>query len=150
MPGVLSSIVFTPHPGSFNRKPLLEATLVAEYGIEGDRKGGHPKRQLNIMDEEMLAVLAGEDYPAAPGVLGENLILQGVAVSDLPAGSHLHIGDSALVEVGRLREPCYKLTALDARMPDTVIGRVGVMARVLHGGVIRVGDVVSVEGTNRP
>lgn len=145
MPATLASIVFTPSPGSFNRKPLAEAILVVDYGIEGDRKGGHPKRQLNIMDEEMLAVLAGEGYPAAPGVLGENLILQGIAVSDLPTGSYLRIGDSALIEVGILREPCYKLTALDTRMPDAVIGRVGVMARVLRGGVIRVGDTVSVE-----
>ena len=145
MPATLTSIVFTPHPGSYNRKPLAEATLIAEHGIEGDRKGGHPKRNLNIMDAEMLAVLAGEGYPAGPGVLGENLILQGVDVSTLPAGSRLRIGDSALVEVGRLREPCYKLTALDARMPAAVIGRVGVMARVLHGGTIRVGDEVSVE-----
>lgn len=145
MSPTLTSIVFTPHPGSFNRKPLAEAILVANYGIEGDRKGGHPKRNLNIMDTEMLAVLAGEGYPVGPGALGENLILQGVDVGALPAGSRLRIGDSALVEVGRLREPCYKLTALDARMPDAVIGRVGVMARVLHGGAIRVGDVVSVE-----
>lgn len=142
MSGALSSIVFTPSPGSFNRKPLTEATLVTEYGIAGDRKGGHPKRQLNIMDAEMLATLAGEGYPAAPGVLGENLILQGVDVSALPAGSHLHIGEHVLIEVGKLREPCYKLTALDVRMPDAVIGRVGVMARVLRGGLIRVGDAV--------
>ncbi|MER2600045.1 MAG: MOSC domain-containing protein [Caldilineales bacterium] len=142
MPGVLSNIVFTPLPGSFNRKPLVEATLIAGYGITDDRKGGHPKRNLNIMDEEMLAMLASEGYPAQPGVLGENLVVQGINVSALPAGSHLRIGDSALIEVGKLREPCYKLTALDARMPDTVIGRVGVMARVLHGGIIRVGDSV--------
>jgi len=50
----------------------------------------------------------------------------------------------ALLELVALREPCYKLTPLDPRMPDSVIGRVGMMARVVEGGVVRVGDSVAV------
>ena len=61
-----------------------------------------------------------------------------------PQGNLRSIGQQVLVEMVALREPCYKLTALDARMPDCVIGRVGVMARVLEGGVVRVGDAVEV------
>ena len=48
------------------------------------------------------------------------------------------------LEMVALREPCYKLTALDPRMPDLVVGRVGVMARVVEGGIVRVGDEVVV------
>ncbi len=141
--GNLVSIVYSPQPGSYNRKALAEAILVAGYGIEGDRKGGHPNRNLNMMDQEMLRMLAAEGYPTGPGVLGENLIVSGVNLTALPAGTRLRIGLEAEVEVVRLREPCYKLTALDPRMPDAVIGRVGVMARVVESGVIRVGDAVA-------
>lgn len=144
MSGHLASIVYSPQPGSFNRHPLPEAMLLAGHGIDGDRKGGHPNRNLNIMDQEMLAALAAEGYPTGPGVLGENLIVAGVAISSLPEGSRLRIGLEAAIEVVRLREPCYKLTALDPRMPDSVVDRVGVMARVVESGVIRVGDAVAV------
>lgn len=144
MSGQLASIVYSPQPGSFNRHPLPEAMLLAGYGIDGDRKGGHPNRNLNVMDQEMLATLAAEGYPTGPGVLGENLIVSGVQISSLAEGSRLRIGLEAVIEVVRLREPCYKLTALDARMPESVVERVGVMARVVESGVIRVGDAVAV------
>lgn len=144
MHGYLTSIVYSPHPGSFNRHPLPEAMLLAGHGIDGDRKGGHPNRNLNVMDQEMLDALADEGYPTGPGVLGENLIIAGVDISSLAEGSRLRIGLEAEIEVVRLREPCDKLTALDPRMPDSVIDRVGVMARVVESGVIRVGDAVAV------
>lgn len=144
MSGQLASIVYSPQPGSFNRHPLPEAMLLAGYGIDGDRKGGHPNRNLNVMDQEMLATLAAEGYPTGPGVLGENLIVSGVQISSLAEGTRVRVGLEAVIEVVRLREPCYKLTALDARMPESVVERVGVMARVVESGVIRVGDAVAV------
>ncbi|MEI2689399.1 MAG: MOSC domain-containing protein [Anaerolineae bacterium] len=144
MSGLLASIVFSPQPGSYNRHPVSQAMLVAGYGIEGDRKGGNPRRNLNILDQEMLAALAAEGYPAGFGVLGENLIVSGVAISSLAEGSRLRIGSQAEIEVVSLRKPCYKLTALDPRMPDAAVARVGVMARVVESGVICVGDAVVV------
>lgn len=143
MPGNLISIVYSPSAGSYNRKPLREAFLIAGYGIEGDRKGGHPRRNLNIMDQETLGVLAGEGYPVDPGILGENLIISGIDLAAQPEGAQVRIGLEAVVEVVKPREPCYKLTPLDPRMPDSVVGRVGVMARVVESGVIRVGDSVA-------
>ncbi len=144
MTGKLISIVYSPLAGSFNRKALPQAVLVAGYGIERDRKGGHPRRNLNVMDQEVLGQLAGEGYPADPGVLGENLIVQGVQLTEQPSGTLVRIGLDAVIELVALREPCYKLTPLDPRMPDSVIGRVGMMARVVEGGVVRVGNSVAV------
>ena len=144
MTATLLSIVYSPQPGSFNRKSLPEATLLTGYGIDGDRKAGNPKRNLNIMDQETLDIQDAEGIPTGPGVLGENMILAGVRLDATPPGTRIRIGQQVLVEMVALREPCYKLTALDARMPDCVIGRVGVMARVLEGGVVRVGDAVEV------
>ena len=146
MTGKLISIVYSPVAGSFNRKALAQAVLVADYGIERDRKGGHPRRNLNVMDQEVLGRLAGEGYPADPGVLGENLIVHGVQLTEQPSGTLVRIGLDAVIELVALREPCYKLTPLDPRMPVSVIGRVGMMVRVVEGGVVRVGDSVVVGG----
>jgi MOSC domain-containing protein YiiM len=144
MAGNLVSIVYSPLAGSYNRKPLSQAVLLAGYGVEHDRKGGHPKRNLNVMDGEILSQLAAEGYPAGPGDLGENLIIQGINLSEQPSGTRVRIGRDAVIELIALREPCYKLTSLDPRMPGSVVGRVGMMARVVEGGVITVGDSVVV------
>lgn len=126
------------------RHMISKAQLIAGYGIENDRKGGHPKRNLNVMDDLTLAELGAEGYPTQPGALGENLIVSGIDLRTLPAGTQLRIGSEAIVELLKLREPCEQLTPIDERMPASVVGRVGVMCRVLRGGPIQVGDEVEV------
>src|ERR1041385_7223727 len=143
----IKSIVYKPEGRKsshgdvgYIRESLTEATLVEGYGIEGDRKGGNPKRNLNVMDEITLDELAAEGYPMGPGVLGENIILDGLDLRTLPEGSQLRLGDEAVIELDKPRVPCEQLTPLDARMPESVAGRVGTMCRVLKSGRIKVGD----------
>jgi MOSC domain-containing protein YiiM len=144
----LKSIAYKPEGTKsklgFLRQVVNEATLVEGYGIEGDRKGGHPKRNLNVMDDLTLAELAGEGYPTGAGVLGENLVLSGLDLRQLPQDTHLRLGSEAIIALGKLREPCEQLTELDARMPESVVGRVGLMCRVIRSGRIKVGDTVAV------
>lgn len=144
----LKSIVYKPKdaphlPRGYQRVAVQAARLIADYGIEGDRKGGHPKRNLNVMDDLTLAELAAEGYPTGAGVLGENLILSGIDLRALPQGTHLQIGAEAIIRLLALRQPCEQLAELDSRMPDSVVGRVGYMCRVVRGGLIRVGDPVT-------
>jgi MOSC domain-containing protein YiiM len=144
----LRSIAYKPvasdaqHGRGYLRSLLDETNLIAGYGIEHDRKGGHPKRNLNVMDDITLAELAAEGYATAPGVLGENLVIGGLDLRTLPEGTHLQVGEQAIIVLGKLREPCEQLTEVDERMPESVIGRVGMMCRVVQTGRIRVGDPV--------
>ncbi len=131
-----------PDAINYQRHPLASANLIAGYGIEGDRKGGNPKRNLNVMDDITLIELEAEGYPTGPGELGENIILAGVDLRTLAEGSRLRLGNDAIIVLGRLREPCDRLTRIDARMPASVVERVGRMCRVEQSGMIRVGDPV--------
>ena len=97
MTATVTSIVYSPQPGSYNRKPALEAVLLAGYGIDGDRKAGNPKRNLNIMDQETIDILDAEGIPTGPGVLGENLILAGVHLDAQAPGTRVRIYEHALV-----------------------------------------------------
>lgn len=126
------------------RVALTEADLIEDYGIEGDRKGGNPKRNLNVMDDLTLAELQAEGYPTDPGTLGENIILAGIDLRLLPDGTQLLLGDEAVIALGKPRVPCEQLTPLDERMPESVANRVGIMCRVVKSGRIRVGDPVQV------
>jgi TatD DNase family protein len=149
----IKSIVYKPEhaqPASIGyvRVPLTEAVLIAGYGIEGDRKGGNPKRNLNVMDDITLAELAADGYPTDAGALGENIILSGIDLRTLLTGTLLRLGDQAVIKLGALRIPCDQLTELDARMPASVVDRVGVMCRVVTTGKIKVGDVVEVVTEN--
>ena len=145
----VKSIVYKPKGESvpeigYLRHPITEAMLIEGYGIDGDRKGGHPKRNLNVMDDFTLAELADEGYPTGTGTLGENITLSGINLRTLSQGTQLRLGDEAIIALGRLREPCEQLTPLDERMPASVEERVGWMCRVVKSGRIKVGDPVTI------
>ena len=145
----VKSIVYKPksatlEPSGYTRRPLDQAMLIEGYGIEGDRKGGNPNRNLNVMDEVTQSELAAEGYPTGVGVLGENIILGGIDLRTVPEGTHLRLGDDAVIRVISARVPCEQLTPLDERMPESVHGRVGMMCRVVKSGRIKVGDPVQI------
>jgi MOSC domain-containing protein YiiM len=148
----ISSIVYKPaqlatgRPKAFARTPIEQAALIAGHGIEGDVKGGNPRRHLNLMSFEMLEQLGAEGFDIAPGRMGEQIVIRGLAVDALARGSRLQIGD-ALIEVVGAREPCERFEYAQDKPHQSVIGRVGVMAKVLSGGLIRVGDTVGLVTT---
>jgi MOSC domain-containing protein YiiM len=144
----LVSIVYkpqdaTPNPEGYTRVPLQVTQLVAGHGIEGDTKGGHPKRHLNIVSAETTEALKAEGFQVEPGQFGEQLAIAGIDVDALPVGAQLQIGASATVEIVMPRTGCAKFERYQGRSPQEVSGRMGMMATVVTGGPIQVGDPVT-------
>jgi MOSC domain-containing protein YiiM len=132
-----------PHPAdAYQRVPMAQAVLVVGQGIQGDRKGRSPKRQLNIMRAEVLEAMQAEGYKTAPGQMGEQLVIGGLAPDALKPGARLLVGASAQVEVLSLRTGCERFEHIQGHSPEEAAGRLGMMARVVAGGPITVGDPV--------
>ena len=148
--GSIISIVYQPEAtdvthGQFFRVPIDEANLIAEHGIEGDRKAGrNPKRHLNIMMRETLDSLAGCGFKTAPGEMGEQIQIQGVDIENLAPGTMLKIGQSAVVRLNKPRTGCIWLEHIQGQPCESTVGKLGIMASVIESGVIRAGDEVSV------
>jgi MOSC domain-containing protein YiiM len=147
--GELVSIVFKPegappNDAGYTRVPVHETCLLAGYGIEGDMKGGHPTRNLNIMAAETVSILSTEGFAADPGQLGEQLLVSGIALDGLPPGTQLQVGPTAVIEVTEPRVGCGKFEKHQGRRKEEAAGRMGVMARVVASGNIQVGDAVTV------
>jgi MOSC domain-containing protein YiiM len=137
------SVAADPHD-HYARVPLESATLVVGRGIKGDRKGGHPKRQLNIMSFETLRALGEEGFHTEPGKMGEQIVIRGLDVGTLTEGDWLQLGDQACVEVIVHRTGCDRFERIQGKSPQLAAGRLGVIAKVVTGGNIRVGDSVKV------
>lgn len=87
--------------------------------------------------------LINEGFALCPGAAGENLTVEGLGLQQLPVGTLLEIGDVVL-RLTQLRKPCYVLDAIDPRLKDVVVGRLGFMAAVVHGGVLSPGTAIRV------
>jgi MOSC domain-containing protein YiiM len=125
----------------FRKLPRLEARLVANFGLEGDRHAGRPGREVSILNAETVSELAQLGMPVEPGILGENMTVEGVAVMQLPDGARLRIGEAEL-EITGDRPACREMLEVHRDVLKALTGRAGKMARVVRGGSVRPGDPI--------
>lgn len=146
MPHVVS-LVYTPagverKPADrFARVPAAAVELIAGHGIAGDAKADGRTRQLNVMFAEVVARLRAEGYKTGPGELGEQIVVAGLDPTAVTPGTRLRLG-GAVIEVTLPRTGCARFEHIQGRPKAASAGRIGVMAKVVAGGVVRVGDAV--------
>lgn len=87
------------------------------------------------------------------GALGENVTTRGIALLALPRGTRLRLGETAVVEVTGLRNPCAQIDGFQKGLMKQVVVRdehgrprfrSGIMGIVVTGGVVRPGDPVDI------
>jgi MOSC domain-containing protein YiiM len=131
--------------------PKVEVT---PNGLAGDGRAHakhlKPHRSISLLDEEILGDLRREGYAVAPGVLGENLTLRDVHAQRLSVGARLRFAGGVALELTEPRKPCFVLDAVDPRLKETTVGRIGWMARVVNPGWLAAGEAVEVEASPCP
>lgn len=153
----------------FSKEPARSLTLRAGLGVEGDAHAGRTVqhlsrvkqdpnqpnlRQVHLIHAELFEELAGQGFAILPGQMGENVTTRGIDLLGLSAGTRLRLGQEALIEITGLRNPCHQLNGfapglmaatLDRDADGELIRKAGVMAVVVSGGEIAVGDAITLE-----
>jgi MOSC domain-containing protein YiiM len=127
----------------YARVPIERARLIVNHGIESDTKGTSKARQLNVMSAEVVERLRQEGFRAAPGELGEQLVIAGLEQNAMTPGTRIRLGASAIIEIGNPRTPCSRFAHIQGKSIKEAWGRIGVLARVVSAGEIAVGDEVA-------
>jgi len=122
-------------------EPVESLSAVAGRGFVGDKCYGRPTRQVLFVATDHLQALG-----YAPGDLREQVTVELPGLQSLPDGAVIQIGDVQFEVVGDCA-PCSKMAAYMGEQPESFIdktsGKRGMLAKVLTGGDIRVGDSVS-------
>jgi hypothetical protein len=165
--GLVTAVSVSPtHTVAKKNRDLIR--LLPGLGVEGDahlgetvkhrsrvaRDPSQPNlRQVHLIHSELHEELSAEGFAIAPGLMGENVTTRGLDLLALPTGTLLALGDTALIQVTGLRNPCIQLNGIQSGLMAATLGRdeagnlirkAGIMAIVLTGGVVRPGDTVSV------
>lgn len=143
--------------------------LLKGLGVEGDAHMGETVkhrsrvakdptqpnlRQVHLIHAELHDELHDKDFDVKPGTMGENITTRGIDVLELPRGTRLHIGETAIVEVTGLRNPCYQLdghqdglmkASLDKDENGALIRKAGIMGIVIADGSVAAGDTIRAE-----
>ena len=121
--------------------PVQEAAAISGMGLKGDRscKASNP-RQVLVMDKETL-----EELQLKPGQIKENITTTGLDLSQTKAGQVFFIGDQVTMEIVGPCEPCHKMDAIRDGLRQKLDGRRGMLATIINGGPIKVGDSIRIE-----
>ena len=161
----------------FTKKICDAVELIAGLGIAGDAHAGRTVqhrsrvaadpsqpnlRQVHLIAAELLDDLKAQGFALAPGDLGENLLTGEIDFHALPQAARLRFPSGAELEVTGLRNPCAQIEAFMPGLLGKVawrtergelVRRAGIMAIVMIGGNVRLGDPITVSfptGPHRP
>jgi hypothetical protein len=172
MPSVIA--VSSSPAYTFSKPNLPSVNLVAGIGVEGDAHSGplirhrdlvnqdptQPNlRQVLLIQQEIFESLAERGHEVGAGHLGDNITTQGLDLHALPTGTRLRLGDTAVVELTGLRQPCPQIddfqngltTVLRHRDAEgDMVQAAGVMSIVLDGGTVKPGDRIELDVPPEP
>lgn len=168
MAGIVVAVSSSP-THTFSKPSIERIQLLAGLGVEGDAHMGETVkhrsqvrrnplepnlRQVHLIHSELHDELRVAGFEVSGGQMGENITTRGVDLLGLPTGTRLHLGETAVIEITGLRNPCTQLDGLQPGLMAAVLDRdeqgelirkSGVMAIVLTGGIVRPGDAIEVE-----
>lgn len=154
---------------SFTKPNQESIQLLAGLGVEGDSHMGETVkhrsrvavdptqpnlRQVHLIQAELHDELRAAGFVVSAGQIGENITTRSVDLLSLPLSTRLYLGDTAVVELTGLRNPCTQLDRFQSGLMAAVLRRdehgklirkAGVMGIVVVGGEVRPGNPIRIE-----
>jgi MOSC domain-containing protein YiiM len=161
--------VFKSNTHTMSKLEQQTIVLLEGLGVEGDAHMGvtvkhrsrvaadptQPNlRQVHLIHSELHDELNSRGFKIEAGQMGENITTQGIDLLSLPKGTKMFLGETAMLEITGLRNPCTQLDGLQNGLMNAVLDRdeagklirkAGIMGVVLLGGEVKPGDEVRVE-----
>ena len=133
----VSALFTSPARKSGTSTPHERVRAVAGLGFEGCAHANPPKREVLFASQEPL-----DRLELAPGTIRENITVAGADVEQWPIGQRVQVG-GAVFEITMVCDPCERMEALRPGLRKQLEGRRGMLARVVDGGEVAVGDELS-------
>lgn len=119
------------------------ATLKENFGIVGDAHAGS-LRQVSLLAEESIGKMKERGLNVNFGDFAENIVTSGIDLKNLGLATKIKIGKSTILEIAQIGKVCVSRCAIYYKTGDCIMPKEGIFARVLKGGVIKVGDRLEV------
>ncbi len=120
-------------------KPVPSVTAIAGYGLKDDASAGQSKRQVLIIERELL-----DEFQLPVGDVRENITVQGIQLAGMAPGTRVRIGQ-AVLEATLDCAPCQFIEDKRPGLRAAMKGKRGTLFKVIEGGDIHVGDVLQID-----
>ena len=132
------------------KREVEKIALKKDWGIEGDAHAGKWHRQVSLLAFEKIEAFRKKGAEVDFGAFGENIIVGGIDLRNLPVGTVLEIGGAKL-RVTQIGKECHSHCNIYKKMGDCIMPREGIFAEVLKEGCVQKGDIIKIiEKENGP
>ena len=139
--GTIYAISISPERGQLKRE-VSEVNVIENYGIENDGHAGNWGRQVTCLSWASVQDV-NERYGlnAGPGDFAENILIEGMDLSNLTAGGRIRVGKDVVLEVTQVGKEDHP-SIVTKTLGVSLLPSEGLFCRVLKGGRITKGDPV--------
>jgi MOSC domain-containing protein YiiM len=132
----VAGLFISPERGSGRSEPRERVRALEGHGFEGCAHANPPRREVLFASQDHLDTVGVE-----PGAVRENITVAGADVQQWPIGQQVRVGD-AVLEITMVCDPCQRMDELRQGLRAEIDGKRGMLAHVVEGGEIAVGDPV--------
>jgi MOSC domain-containing protein YiiM len=133
----VAGLFVSPERGSGRSEARERVAAIAGHGLEGCAHANPPRREILLASKEHLDAVGVE-----PGAIRENVTVDGADVQAWPVGQRVQVGE-ALLEITMVCDPCSRMDDLRSGLRSEIDGKRGMLAAVVEGGEIALGDSVA-------
>jgi len=120
------------------------AELRKNHGIVGDAHAGDWHRQVSLLADESIEKMRKMGLDLDPGAFAENIVTRGIILFELPVGTRLQLGETALGEVTQIGKKCHTGCAIAQTAGKCIMPTEGIFVKILEDGQILPGDTIEV------
>lgn len=140
--GEIKAVCISEKKGT-DKKNIHECEIIEGFGLKNDAHGGNWHRQISLLSYEKIEDFKKRGGEVIDGSFGENLIVSGLDLVNIPIGTRLKINDIVL-EVTQIGKECHSHCEIFKKVGDCIMPREGIFAKVISGGIIKEGDIIEI------
>ena len=118
--------------------------------MEGDAHAGKLHRQVSLLARESADIIRQKGLNIKDGDFGENIVTEGIELKSVPVGTILKIGEGIILRITQIGKLCHDRCAIYYKAGDCIMPREGIFAEILSGGIIKVGDEITIQEKDIP
>ena len=137
--------VCTSEKKGTTKKPVPEIILKVDFGVVGDAHADcATHRQVSLLAVESIEKMRAKGFDLKHGDFAENITTQGIVLTTIPIGTRLQVGKEVILEMTQIGKECHAGCQIRNLVGDCIMPREGVFTRVIHGGIVKADDKITI------